>query len=343
MILDSRMRKKLTTIAWLTVAIVALVVLASRIDRETFEHALTDLSIPMVSIALLLYFVSQILLAIRWVVLLGPQNVHISVFQAIKLTFLGLFYNNVMPGSVGGDVLKAWYITHHSKREFRLEAAVTVFVDRLTGLVGMITVGAIASFFLKQKIICYGIDLRWIIWSIVVIMIVSGIVFFSRRMRRVLYLTRVLAKLPFASRLRQIDKAVGIYRDHLPTVGLSLIITAIIQGIAITAIWVLTGALGLERVSLLQCFIIMPIIWLIGVMIPVPGGLGVIEASVMLLFCLVIDPQNTQAAQGAAAALALLIRVMTVACSMPGALVPLFGGHLPKVDQMAKEIEQVTL
>jgi len=41
-----------------------------------------------------------------------------------------------------------------------------------------------------------------------------------------------------------------------------------------------------------------------------------------------------------AAALALLNRLMICTASLPGGLVPVFGGHLPKAEQMEAELAQ---
>jgi uncharacterized membrane protein YbhN (UPF0104 family) len=82
----------------------------------------------------------------------------------------------------------------------------------------------------------------------------------------------------------------------------------------------------------------MPIIWLIGAAIPVPGGLGIIEYSVSYLFAVVINKDNPELAKGYATALALLNRVVLLyICALPGALVPLFGGHLPKKKDLQEE------
>ena len=41
-----------------------------------------------------------------------------------------------------------------------------------------------------------------------------------------------------------------------------------------------------------------------------------------------------------AGALAVMNRVMICVCSIPGALVPIFGGHLPKTKEMQQELEK---
>src|SRR5690606_42133661 len=69
-----------------------------------------------------------IFVSIRWYILLHTQTVEISYFTCIKIHFLGLFYNNILVSSLGGDILRMWYITHHSSR--RVESAFSVLVDR---------------------------------------------------------------------------------------------------------------------------------------------------------------------------------------------------------------------
>ena len=58
------------------------------------------------------------------------------------------------------------------------------------------------------------------------------------------------------------------------------------------------------------------------------------------LFCLLINPDDPGAATGQAAALALLNRLMLCVCSLPGALIPILGGHLPRVDEIPAYNEQ---
>ncbi len=65
-----------------------------------------------------------------------PRGFTSKYAAAIRLFFLGLFYNNLMPGSVGGDLVKAWYVTKHTDK--RLEGVLSVFMDRVIGLFGMV-------------------------------------------------------------------------------------------------------------------------------------------------------------------------------------------------------------
>jgi len=340
------MNKKLRSLLWLLVALLALAFLVWRTARDeqtlaAFKKALDGLNWGWAIAAVGLYLISQTALAARWIVLLKVHNVHISLWRAIRLTYLGLFYNNMMPGTVGGDLLKGWYITHHSPQNLRLEAAVTVLVDRLIGLTGMIFVAALASLCLRgdmpdQAGAVAVQKIRWLVWAVFAAMLLGAAVFLSRHVHKVLLIGRLIEKLPLAEKLRQIDQAIRIYRRHPRTVFKSLVLTVLIQGLAIVAIYLLTQALHFSQVTFLQCLIIMPIVWVISAAIPVPGGLGITENCITYLFCLVINPQTPDAAVGQAAALALLIRIMICICSLPGALVPIFGGHLPQSIELQK-------
>ena len=57
-----------------------------------------------------------------------------ETYSALKLTLVGLFWNNVLPGSVTGDFVKMYYIgkLHPDKKA---EAYTTVMIDRIVDTV----------------------------------------------------------------------------------------------------------------------------------------------------------------------------------------------------------------
>ena len=57
-----------------------------------------------------------------------------------------------MPGAVGGDLLKAWYVTKHTDR--KIAGVLSVFVDRLIGLVALVLMAvATYSMFVRGQIV----------------------------------------------------------------------------------------------------------------------------------------------------------------------------------------------
>jgi len=317
------------SLIWVGVALAAVGGLFYRTPRTALWQTLDHLDWDWFLLGIFVYFVSQGLLAFRWQVLLSAQGIQISPYRTIMLTYLGLFYNNVMPGAVGGDFLKAWFVTKYCEAGMRVSGAITVFVDRLVGLAGIIALGAAASLFIDSEIAYRGVQVRWLVWAIAVVLCSVLGVLIRGAMGRFAILNSILQKLPCAATLRQINCAVRAYRTCLTKVLLATLLNIIVQGPAIVAIWMLTRALHLHEISFVECAAVIPVVWVIGAAIPVPAGLGVVEGLITYLFCVVINPRDPTSAIGQAVALALLNRFMVVVCSVPGALVPVLGVHLP--------------
>ncbi|MCJ7693411.1 MAG: flippase-like domain-containing protein, partial [Sedimentisphaerales bacterium] len=105
---------------------------------ETYKK----MNLLLFAAVLVIFALGQVLVALRWWILTKTQAIVISFSAAVRLQFLGLFYNNFLPGSVGGDLIRAWYVTKHTEKKF--EAVLSVFVDRVIGLTSTLI---IACFF----------------------------------------------------------------------------------------------------------------------------------------------------------------------------------------------------
>ncbi|MCP4250465.1 MAG: flippase-like domain-containing protein, partial [bacterium] len=81
---------------------------------------------------------------LRFVWMLRAQEIYISYWESVKLSFAGNFLNFVAVGTTGGDVVKAYYISLHTDR--KTEAVTTVFLDRVVGLTGLLTLVAVVIF-----------------------------------------------------------------------------------------------------------------------------------------------------------------------------------------------------
>ncbi len=82
--------------------------------------------------------------AVRWWILVRGQGVRLSLADACRLTFIGNFFNTFMPGAVGGDPFKMYYIVLRVQGGKKLEAAATVAFDRVIGLGALILLMACA-------------------------------------------------------------------------------------------------------------------------------------------------------------------------------------------------------
>lgn len=93
-------------------------------------------------------FVLAILCAVyRWRLLLADSGVEVPLGRAIQLQLTAAFFNVVIPGSIGGDVLKALYAARDSAAEKRTNVFLVGFVERLLGLAALVLVAGIVVLF----------------------------------------------------------------------------------------------------------------------------------------------------------------------------------------------------
>ncbi len=79
----------------------------------------------------------------RWGLLMRVQEIYLSFWTILRLTMIGIFFNIVVPGGVGGDLLKMVYLRKEAG-ERTPEGVLTVLVDRILGLSGLLAVALVA-------------------------------------------------------------------------------------------------------------------------------------------------------------------------------------------------------
>src|SRR5579863_6219858 len=95
-------------------------------------------------LALFLLFTDYLQIAIiswRWNVLNRALGFGIRYLEAFSLSMIGLLFTVVIPGSVGGDVIKAYYVGTRVPNR-RAHAFTTILMDRYLGLLSLLTLGA---------------------------------------------------------------------------------------------------------------------------------------------------------------------------------------------------------
>ena len=251
--------------------------------------------------------------AIRWRMLLAVQGIHITLWESIRLTYIGWFFNNWLPGATGGDIVKAYYIareTHHKP-----EAVTVVFLDRLIGLIAMCMLGAAAvavSFHDPRVRVA-----QFFVGAFLVGVFGGALVFYSHRLRAVLRLRYIKSLMPMRGTLDRVDMALFAYRYHKGIVLLSILYSWLTQVVSVLAIWWLATGLG-SQADWYHYFVSMPVVWIGWSLVPVPGGFGVAETLTQNLFGPTV--LGVPAAEAATLALAMILayRLVQMVVSAPG-------------------------
>lgn len=301
---------------------------------DNLTKAFLQINIWVFALALGLSTAGQILVAFRWWLLLRSQSISIPFLSAVRLLFLGLFYNNFMPSSVGGDLLRAWYVTKHTNKRF--EAALCVFVDRIVGLSSTLVIAAFFYLlFLRGETLPisakksagflntvteHKIILIWLLGFIALIF--SGLLLHGkgREMLKKICLNVINGVLRIAEKL---IKAIILYCKRPLTLLTVFGLTVFLQLMAITGFWFVGRDLGI-MVSIKYYYVFFTLTWALGAVPVSIGGAVVIEGILVFLFSTFAG-----AGQEAALALALSQRIVWMLSSLPGAVIHLVGAHLP--------------
>lgn len=106
-------------------------------------YEIRSVSLFQVLLYMVVLVIGMVISSYKWKFLAAYKGFNYSLFEYFKYYLTGTFINNFMPSFVGGDAYKAYQMGRNDKRY--TEAASTVMVDRITGLVGAMILALIFS------------------------------------------------------------------------------------------------------------------------------------------------------------------------------------------------------
>ena len=135
------MKKILVTALQLIVTVTLLIwVFHDPHQRAQMVTALRAADYRWVAAGVLAYLMVEIAAAVRWQILLRVQGIHLNSWRLTGLFFIGMFYNQFLPGGTGGDIIKSYFLLKETER--KAGALLAVIFDRLIGLVALVTITA---------------------------------------------------------------------------------------------------------------------------------------------------------------------------------------------------------
>jgi hypothetical protein len=222
-----------------------------------------------------LCFVSSLLiLNMRWWWLLRANHLKVGVFEIQRLAWIGLFFSNVIPGTTGGDVVKAIYIAKRCSTD-KVRALVSVVVDRIIGLLSLLFLACLASLITIDKFPSFAIT----IWFTGGGAILVCALLLNPRFRKVMRFDQLINRLPerWSKVLSEIDVAVLQYRQHLRGISLWIILSPFVYSLFITSFWLMDRSLGFG-LNFQDFLFIVPIASVVQGIPIAPAGWGVGDA-----------------------------------------------------------------
>jgi|SaaInlStandDraft_2_1057019.scaffolds.fasta_scaffold57647_1 glycosyltransferase 2 family protein len=220
----------------------------------------------------------------RWYILLRAQGIILGFNKTVGLTYTGAFFNNFLLGSIGGDLVKAYYVSE-TNPELRLESALSVFVDRAIGLYTLLLMASVAlGYYYFVLPAAYQILFYLIICTLLVGLVLFVIIGKIQSLRLKSFKSLLLSIPVLGKIIKRTFQAFRLYWWKKRYLAIAILVTIFIQSFSIFNFWILYKALGFQSLSLGHFFFIIPIVYLIMAVPISPMGIGVGQITMHQLF-----------------------------------------------------------
>jgi uncharacterized membrane protein YbhN (UPF0104 family) len=245
--------------------------------------------------------VTQVVSALRWRMLARPMGFGASLGQYTSFYFIGMFFNLVLPTSVGGDVVRALYLDGRSGR--RLAAFTSVLLDRVSGFLVLLALAGLGVLLSPLALPA------WV--QISVAAAVGGVALG-------LACLPLIARLPLSVGRKAREVLDGLRAVWAPRLLLvTTLLSVAVQVANIAIVWLIGVALG-APVPFTYYWVLVPMVTLL-TLLPSVNGTGVREGAMVLYLAPVGVGRET------ALTLAFLWFAVFATVSLSGGLVYLFG------------------
>lgn len=281
--------------------------------------------------ALFVLPVSYLIVSRRWNMLLSALDVRLSQMSTFVLNAVGMFYNSFMPGSTGGDLLKAYYASKYTTHKVR--AVLSVIVDRLLGVLALIILGGVACATQWSVPDCQRVGR--VCAAIIACTVVGLVVFYHPAWRRATGLEWLIKNMPMQRQIHHAVEAMELYGKRPGTSLLALLMTFPVHMTTIISGTLAGMAFGIHMPPLYY-WTVVPVITLVGAIPISPQGAGVMEAFSILL------TKSHGVTVSQAIALAMAVRFAQMFWNLVAGIFVLRGGyHAPTArEQEDMEVDE---
>jgi uncharacterized protein (TIRG00374 family) len=270
-------------------------------------------------LSLLVMPINFFITAYRWHELLAVLGIRLKYSRTFVLNMVGSFYNTFLPGSTGGDVVKALYASRQTPH--RTHAVMSVLVDRVVGLLALIILGGTMAAFQWHVHACREVSLASA--GLIGAFALGLVIYYTPSLRKGTGLDFILKRMPMQGLVHKAIDALDAY-GRRPLMCLWTLIVSFPVHMVTTSSAMFAGmAFGLP-LHAFYYWMAVPVIVLSSAIPISPQGAGVMEAFAIVL----TRSQGCTVSQ--AVALSMSIRVVAILWNLTGGAFVLRGGfHAP--------------
>ncbi|NQV98262.1 MAG: flippase-like domain-containing protein [Rhodospirillales bacterium] len=322
------LKKTLAILLKVAVSAALIWYLLKDIDAAAAQARLQDVNPLLLLLGVVVFYFQLLIGAFRWQAVNRAIGAALSFAQAVRIFFIGMFFNQALPGGTGGDAVRV-YLAYKGGLELRC-ALNGVMLERVAAVVALILLVDLAQPFLQLRIDAKAANLALSSAVFLTFAAVGGIALIMSvdRFFQAFQKYRIVRGLSYLS---TDTRAVFLNLKN----AFAVVAWGVVGNVNISiCVFILAQSLGLD-ISVVDCLMLVPPVLLI-VAIPISvGGWGVRETAMVTAFGLVGVPGE------GALVLSILVGLVGLAISLPGGLVWLLSrerGQGATLDEIETEI-----
>lgn len=306
----------------ITVIIVWYLFYSRRLTVDIFSQLLNPVHLPLLFLSGTSYIVSQLLAAYRLSVLLRMVDLRLSYLSVFKLTMIGNFFNIVIPGMVGGDIVKGAYLFKREEVRHGRSSGI-VLMDRVMGFLALLFIGAISIVYLyllkREMVLPYISELKWgVLISAAILIIFALFVLLGKKQQFRMKVKAIASTLFKRTIFYHMTDAIGTMTRHRMVVAKAFCISLGIQAVALTGLLILVRIVPGNVPDIVTMTAVSSIVLLFGVIPVTPGNIGWTELVASIGWSVV--------GSAAGGFIFFYWRIVNIIFSLPGGLLYLLPG-----------------
>jgi hypothetical protein len=249
-----------------------------KLDLSLIKSLVSD-HLSVLFIGCMCIISSAIFSAYRWRFLLETKTMKkISIFNTLRLTWIGIFFSSFLPGAITGDLVKIAYAKNIHPKLTKTFLLTSALMDRVLGLIGLLLLLGVFTLLNYNSLIYLSPEVKKLIITnfllLLAVVIFLYVLFLPEKWRN--YILTITNKLPLiGSQSKKTLSQIWIIGKNKKTVIICLLLSVVMQSINVFAIWYLASPFFDKDLSLSVAFSFIPL-GLISLAIPIsPAGLGV--------------------------------------------------------------------
>lgn len=305
------MKKAAAVLLRIAISVGIIIFLMKRVSPSLMLKIIRGLDLKFFLWGFFILLVSYFLGVYRWKTLLGAMGLNPGLSRIITAICGGLFFNTFLPSTIGGDVFRTMDLFSHTKQGSKILAS--VFLDRLSGFIGLMTI-AFFSLLVGFKLINDNVIIISVAILFGIFLFICAIVFSRRIFKRIFSLLEFLKAKEFSDKLYKFHSAIMELRGNPKVLLQNLFISLLIQIGSVFSFYFLGLSLHIN-LKIIHFLVVVPVIGAITVLPISIAGLGLRDSSTIIYL------GRLGVAREAAFSLSLLTFLLTTVIGILGGLI----------------------